>query len=97
MRELTLPLMGNEIALLRVPAQLSEENYDYLLQQLGMLKRGLVAKLSHAAASAVVDNSEITLEMRHKLLSFGYKPASIAALSLSEAQTIIAENTANPE
>ena len=44
MRDLTIPLMGGETAFLRVPLQLTEENYDYLLEQLTVFKKGLVSK-----------------------------------------------------
>jgi hypothetical protein len=101
MRDLTLPLMDNELAILRVPAQLSEENYEYLVQQISVLKRGLVAKKSppEGAQPPVGDRwiaqpaesnvarvpVMITHDMRHKLLAAGFTPAQIADMTPQEA------------
>jgi len=43
-RELVIPLMEGETARLTVPVHLSEENYDYLLEQINVFKRGIVSK-----------------------------------------------------
>jgi hypothetical protein len=44
MRDLVIPLMEGETALLRVPVPLSEENYEYLMEQLAVFKRGITSR-----------------------------------------------------
>jgi hypothetical protein len=48
MRDLTIPLMDGETAFLRVPISLTEENYEYLLEQLTVFKKGIVARAKTA-------------------------------------------------
>ena len=96
MRELTLPLMDNAVAFVKVPTNLTEENYDYLLQQISMMRKGLVtrrtqavrdpdevqtANLNRVASTPVM----ITHEMRRKLLDYGYTPAQIAEMTPQQA------------
>jgi hypothetical protein len=98
MRELTLPLMDNDIAFLRVPVPLSEDNFEYLMQQIGLLKRGLVARQAPSSQEPLaVASQEITIEMRRKLLGLGYSPSQISQLSASEAWKIMAESEAAVE
>jgi hypothetical protein len=97
-RDLTLPLMDNEVAMLRVPSPLSEENFEYLMQQLGLLKRGLVTRLPGAAsAPEPTTPSEMTLELRRRLLALGYTPADISQMSAADAWEIIAEREVKAE
>lgn len=92
MRELTLPLMNNEVAYMRVPVPISEENYDYLLQQVSIMRRGLVGKAETPEIELKVTPSNtastpimITHEMRRKLLALGFSPAEIASMTPQEA------------
>ncbi len=43
-RELTLPLFGGGMAFLQTPYPLSEENFDYMMMQLGNWKKALIEK-----------------------------------------------------
>ena len=87
MRELTLPLIDNEFAYLRIPTPLSEENYDYLMQQMAILRRGLVQRSSADREHTYhnVPEEGITHEMRRKLLALGRTPAEIAEMSAQDA------------
>jgi hypothetical protein len=92
MRELTLPLMDNEVAYLRLPMLLSAENYDYLLQQISLMRRGLVVKRQPTQSDEVAGNFNhtglpimITNEMRRKLLEMGHTPAEIAEMTPQKA------------
>ncbi len=97
MRDLTLPLMENLVAFLRVPAPLSEENFDYLLQQLSILKRGLVGSKSSAPDSPVEESPTasvpfmITHEMRRRLIKLGLSPTAISSLTPADAWKMISE------
>lgn len=42
-RDLTLPLIGGGMAFLQTPYPLSEENFDYMMMQLGNWKKALIA------------------------------------------------------
>lgn len=103
MRDLTLPLMDDEIAFLRVPVPLSEENYEYLVQQIAVLKRGLVARKiappSPDSPTSVTESAGLgtsasvpfmlTHEMRRKLLGLGFSPAQISEMTPQEAWDVI--------
>jgi hypothetical protein len=91
MRELTLPLMDNEVAYMRLPVPLSDENYDYLLQQVSMMRRGLVAKKEPLPSPTSDSDSQaslpfmITHDMRRKLLEAGCSPAEISQMTPQDA------------
>ncbi len=91
MRELTLPLMDNLVAYLRVPSPLSDENYDYLLQQINILRKGLVAKPTHTM-DANLAGREITPDMRRRLLAAGLSPSEISDMSQQDAWIAISHH-----
>lgn len=43
-RDITLPLIGGGMAVLRIPVPLSEENFDFLTSLLGSMKKALIEK-----------------------------------------------------
>jgi hypothetical protein len=95
MRELTLPLMDDAVAYMRLPVRLSEENYDYLLQQMSIMRRGLVAKKGPSLVDSGTigqDDSNragvafmVTNDMRRKLLELGFTPGAISEMTPQQA------------
>lgn len=101
MRDLAIPLMDDEVAYLRVPSPLSEENYEYLVAQIAMFKRGLVGRpqAAQGSLSTATTASEdpnvaqvplmITNQMRHRLNGLGVSDEKIKNLTPAEAWAIL--------
>lgn len=94
MRDLTIPLMGSEMAYLRCPGQMTEENYDYMLDQIRLWKRGLVQKqgtdpIPSSPLYPTVRESGVTPDLRRRLLAHGLEPAEIADMTADEARDFL--------
>jgi hypothetical protein len=105
MRDLAIPLMDDEVAYLRIPVPLSEENYEYLVAQIAMFKRGIVARPTPIPITGgakppegnVVPNDPnvaqvpfmITKHMRQRLHGLGIDDEKIATLTPAAAWDIL--------
>jgi hypothetical protein len=91
--DLTIPLIGGDAAYLRIQRPLSSENFDYFVQQLGMMRRGLTGCLSvppgdETHCQAIRDEG-VSLEQRHALVRLGHAPEEIAGMSYARACELI--------
>jgi hypothetical protein len=91
--DLTLPLIGGDVAYMRIQRPISAENFDYLMQQLAVYRRGLtgcrtVPPTDDTHCPEIRDEG-VTLEMRHELIRRGHTPAEIHGMTYGQACEII--------